>query len=160
MMQNGHDPKERLLVRLLGSLFIGALLLTGCSTDTAENQPRDVLVAGTPRDQVIAKLGAPIRSGEKAGGKADVFGAAPGYCTEVKIQRVVAHVLNDVFSVGLYELLGGPDKPIACGPLEFEVFYDQTDRVRSVVTSGGEEQGRAAPESQGNSNGPPANEPR
>jgi hypothetical protein len=90
-----------------------AVALTGCSVVMAVKQPPkknlEVLKPGTERDLVIAELGKPVLTEDiPGGGKKDVFTFVQGYTKGAKASRAVFHGVADLFTVGLWEVVGTP----------------------------------------------------
>ncbi len=113
-------------------------LLIGCSPVMAARQPdaKDlgVLAGGVPRAQVIAELGAPVWSETKDGVKTDIFAFTQGYSTGAKVSRTIVHAVFDVFTLGLWEVVGTPIEAIASGTkTKIQVTYDEQDRVKTVT---------------------------
>ena len=154
----GHQLKN--FVGFAGPILPLASLIalnSGCSVYMASTQPgeRDmsVLKEGASRSQVIAALGAPIWSGEKGGDKIDVFRFTQGYSKGAKVARALFHGVADVFTLGLWEVLGTPIEAIASGTeTKVEVTYDKDERVKTfqVTEVGGEK----PPQSQSTDVGP------
>ncbi|MCB9747857.1 MAG: hypothetical protein H6755_05550 [Candidatus Omnitrophica bacterium] len=123
--------KLKLTVLALISL---AVLNTGCSVFMAAKQPEKknlkVLSLGTPRTHVIAELGAPEYSEEKNGIKVDIFSFQQGYSKGAKVGRAFFHGTADIFSLGLWEVIGTPVEAIADGKqMKIEIIYDEDDKV-------------------------------
>lgn len=122
----------------LSLLMAVALLIgSGCSVYMAAKQPRakdlSVLKEGTPRSHVIAELGAPAWSGEKGGNKVDVFAFTQGYSAGAKAGRAFFHGAADVFTLGLWEVIGTPVESVASGTeMKVEVIYDGNDQVKAA----------------------------
>lgn len=132
------------------AIAVSALALTmfmtpGCAVYMAANQPSkkdvSVLKAGSPRSTVIAELGPPVHTSERAGGKVDIYNFVQGYSGVEKGARAVLHGAADVFTLGLWEVIGTPIEGAANGTkISVEVLYDKEDRVVKVVPiKGGEE---------------------
>lgn len=114
-----------------------ASLTASCSVFMAANQPQrkdvHVLDRGTPRNAVIAELGAPAYTRVEAGQKCDVFSFVQGYSTGAKVSRTVLHGTADVLTFGLWEVAGTPIEAVADGTkVKVEVFYDADDAVEHV----------------------------
>ena len=129
--------------QLVVCLMLGAAL-PGCAVYMAANQPdkKDlgVLKAGTPRNAVVAELGAPIQSMEKAGVKVDLYTFTQGYSGLEKGSRAVLHGAADVLTLGIWEVVGTPIEGVANGTkVSVEVTYDKQDRVATVVPIRGQE---------------------
>ncbi|HEX8948570.1 MAG TPA: hypothetical protein VF790_06390 [Dissulfurispiraceae bacterium] len=144
MMQKtawGSRPLLVLLPTLLGIMLFAS---SGCSVYMAAKQPgkKDlaVLKTGTPRSHVIAELGQPVFSEIKNGAKADVFAFRQGYSSGVKAGRAFIHGVADVFTLGLWEVVGTPVESVATGSdLKLQVLYDESDLVQSYETIGPKE---------------------
>lgn len=92
-----------------------------------------MLEAGHARADVVAELGKPLLSEEKEGKKVDIFTFTQGYSKGNKVGRAVFHGVADVFSFGLWEVVGTPTEAIANGKeIKVEVLYDQDDKVEKV----------------------------
>ncbi len=110
-------PKSNCLRYFLGLVFSAGLMLlptTGCSVYMAATQPdkKDLSAlssAGMPRAHVIAKLGAPTASTKHEDGTlTDVYEFHEGSSGGWKAGRAVFHAVADVFTIGLWEIVGTP----------------------------------------------------
>ena len=124
-------------VVLSGLLCWAMLFSSGCSVFMAAKQPPkrnlDVLNQGTVRGEVLAELGAPLVTEQKDGKKVDIFKFRQGYTKGVKVSRALFHGVADVFSLGLWEVVGTPTEMIADGKeMKIEVMYDKDDHVEQV----------------------------
>ena len=119
-------------------LLIGVCLSSsGCSVVMAAKQPgkKDltVLDRGTPRANVIGELGTPKWSEEENGKKVDIFTFVQGYSTGAKVGSAAFHGVADVFSFGLWEVVGTPTEAIFDGTeMKVKVVYDGNEMVESV----------------------------
>lgn len=119
-------------------LLLAGMLLSSCSIIMAATQPgrKDlaVLTEGTPRPQVAAALGTPAWSGKDVhGSEVDVFQFVQGYSGGVKAARTTWHLAADVFSIGLWELIGTPIESSYSGTkMNAVVTYDEQQRVKSA----------------------------
>ncbi len=116
---------------------IGLICFSGCSVVMATKQPGykdlSVLDSGHRRADVVAELGTPLLTEEKDGKKVDIFAFTQGYSKGNKVGRAVFHGVADVFSFGLWEVVGTPTEAIANGKeMKVEVTYDQDDKVEKV----------------------------
>lgn len=135
------------LTRFLAKLGFAVVLahgLSGCAVYMAANQPdkKDVgiLKSGTPRNAVLAELGTPIETTIRGGAKVDVFTFTQGYSSLEKGGRAVLHGAADVFTLGLWEVIGTPIEGYANGTkVSVEITYDREDRVVRVVPIRGQE---------------------
>ena len=121
-----------------------ALLATGCSVYMAANQPGkkdlSILKEGTTRGHIIAELGPPIHTEEQFGGRMDIYKFVQGYDGAVKAGRALFHGTADLFTLGLWEIVGTPVEGFADGAeVKVEVYYDSSDKVRSVNAISGSE---------------------
>lgn len=112
---------------------------TGCSVVMAAKQPDekniDLFVKGTPRDNLLAEFGPPISSEIRDGKKTEIFKFIQGYSGGAKAGRALFHGAADVFTLGLWEVVGPPIEGSFDGDeMAFKVIYDASDRVEEVVT--------------------------
>lgn len=104
--------KKHMSIGALGLLVI--LFTLGCSAYKAMNQPDEknldkILAMGSDRDLVRAELGQPISYGKDSeGNETEVYSFVDGYSTATKSSRAVFHFAADVFTIGLWELVGNP----------------------------------------------------
>jgi hypothetical protein len=129
------------VITILVSLFL--LAFNGCSVYMAAKQPTrknlEVFSPGTPRSLVLAEIGQPQASETKAGKRVDVFSFIQGYSKGAKAGRAFFHGAADVFTLGLWEVVGTPTEAIFDGQkVAYEVTYDASDKVEKVVTLVGE----------------------
>ena len=127
-------------LRRIIRLCIVALLameMAGCSVYMAATQPSkkdlNVLKVGTPRNVVVAELGAPIESKKHGARTIDIYKFTQGYHGVFKGARAVGHGAADVVTLGLWELIGTPIEGAADGTeMTVEVTYDQSLHVLST----------------------------
>jgi outer membrane protein assembly factor BamE (lipoprotein component of BamABCDE complex) len=99
-----------------------------------------VLTNGVDRSRVIAELGTPLVTDEKDGKKTDTFYVRQGYSTGAKAGRAVFHAVADVFTCGLWEVVGTPVEAVAHGTdVKVSVCYDKNGNVEKVTTYSGNE---------------------
>jgi len=119
------------------ALFICLLFLTGCSVGMAmsgkDQKDDSILYPGAPRDVVIAKLGPPESSttNEKEE-RVDSYYIVKG--NKPSTGRAVAHAALDVFTFGLWEVIGTPME-MGAGSEEHSrvlVIYDKNDKIKDV----------------------------
>lgn len=127
---------SRTVLGMLGVCAIVLMATTGCSVFMAAKQPDakdlSVLNPGTPRQMLLAELGAPVWSGEREGSKVEVYSFVDGYSRAAKAARAFFHGAADVFTLGLWEVIGTPAEAIFSGKkMTVEVVYDDVDRVRT-----------------------------
>lgn len=133
------------------SLFAAAAMLglTGCSVFMAAKQPpkKDlgVLNVGTARGMVLAELGQPVAAETRDGAKVDVFSFTQGYSKPAKAGRALFHGAADIFTLGLWEVVGTPTEAVFDGSkMALEVAYDENDRVAKVVNLQADQQAALA----------------
>jgi hypothetical protein len=98
------------------------------------------LKTGTARNAVIAELGTPVQTTTRSGVKVDLFTFVQGYSGVEKGGRAVLHGAADVFTLGLWEVVGTPIEGYNNGTkVSIEVTYDKADRVVQVVPIRGQE---------------------
>ncbi|MBZ0159801.1 hypothetical protein [Candidatus Methylomirabilis sp.] len=120
------------------ALVVAGMLLSSCSIFMAATQPgpKDlaVLTEGTSRPQVAAALGTPAWAGKNDQGlDVEVFQFVQGYSGGVKAARTTWHLAADVFSIGLWELIGTPIESSYSGTkMNAVVIYDEHQKVKSV----------------------------
>ncbi|NOR10465.1 MAG: hypothetical protein GQ541_03135 [Desulfovibrionaceae bacterium] len=115
------------------------LLNTGCSVYMAANQPGlknvELLRVGTSRDLLVSEFGEPVSSGVDGDGREyDKFSFVQGYSSGAKAGRVIFHVVADVLTHGLWELLGTPLEATFDGDkITYEITYDRNDRIAQII---------------------------
>ena len=124
-------------VRALVCWTLLVVATPGCAVVLAAKQPDakdlSVLTPGTPRSMVVGELDPPVWSGERAGAKVEVFAFVDGYSKATKAARAFFHAAADVFTLGLWEVVGTPTEAIFTGSkMKVEVVYDTHDQVVSV----------------------------
>ena len=130
-----RDLKSCILFLLVG-LF--AMYASGCSVFMAATQPGlknvELFKEGVPRSLIIAEFGLPITSETKKGHKCEIFKFVQGYSSGAKAGRAVFHGAADVFTLGLWEVVGTPTEGVFKGDeMVYEVCYDENDRVKEVT---------------------------
>jgi hypothetical protein len=128
----------------LSLLCLLLIFFTGCSVVMATQQPSrkdfSVLTKGVDRSRVVAELGTPLTTEVKDGKRTDVFAVRQGYSTGSKVGRALFHGVADVFTLGLWEVVGTPVEAIASGTdVKVGVCYDKNDRVEEIITYSGKE---------------------
>jgi len=115
-----------------------ALAAAGCSVAMAAHQPsrKDVglFTHGVPRNLVVGEVGAPVSSETKGGKRVDVYAFTQGYSKAARVGRTIGHGAADVFTLGLWEVVGTPTEAAFNGSrVVYEVTYDASDRIENVV---------------------------
>lgn len=126
----------RKLVFLFTVLVI-SIFCDGCSVFMAARQPDkkdlQLLNTGTPRPQVLAELGTPIKTCIENDQLSDTYVFRQGYGKGARWARGVLHGTADILTLGLWEMVGTPIELIADGDdVELNVFYDQGQRVTYI----------------------------
>ncbi len=126
------------LTMIIGLLAAGSLSQAGCAVWMAAKQPPkkdlSVLLAGTPRSQLLAELGQPVTTETRDGKRVDVFVFTQGYSKPAKAGRALFHGAADVFTLGLWEVVGTPTEAVFNGTkMSYEVIYDENDQVDKVI---------------------------
>ncbi len=112
---------------------------SGCSVFMAAKQPdkKDVglFKVGTPRSMLLAEFGLPtVAETREDGRKYEIFSFTQGYSTGAKAGRAVFHGAADVFTLGLWEVIGTPTEATFDGSeMAYEVRYDAEDKVDQVI---------------------------
>lgn len=121
------------------TLFLIAVLLTqqGCAVFMAARQPgrkdTSLFKTGTSRSLLIAEFGAPSTTEERNGKKYEIFKFTQGYSGPAKVGRALFHGTADIFSLGLWEVVGTPTEMVFDGTeTAYEVSYDENNRVDNV----------------------------
>jgi hypothetical protein len=126
--------------QFVSSLVLAGLALAaaGCSVAMAAHQPsrKDVrlFAHGVPRNLVVGEVGAPIATEMKGGKRVDVYSFTQGYSKGARVSRTIGHGAADVFTLGLWEVVGTPTEAAFNGKrMVYEVTYDASDRIENVV---------------------------
>ncbi|HDZ76521.1 MAG TPA: hypothetical protein ENH41_00340 [Candidatus Omnitrophica bacterium] len=126
------------VIRFFVLSFCLVFMLSGCSVFMAAKQPgkKDISLfkVGTSRSLLIAEFGAPIISEERNGKKYELFKFTQGYGGASKVGRAMFHGAADVFTLGLWEVVGTPTEMVFDGSeMAYEVSYDADNRVETVA---------------------------
>ena len=124
---------------LYSAILITVLILpvSGCSVFLAAQQPPAKNVAlftvGTPRNELLAEFGPPFISEKNEGKKIEIFIFVQGYSKVAKSGRILFHAAADVFTLGLWEIIGTPTELYFDGTeMAFHVSYDEHERIEEV----------------------------
>ena len=123
---------------LLLTALVAVLLVNGCSVFMAAKQPGKLDVSlfkvGNPRALLLAEFGLPVVSETKDGKKVEIFKFKQGYSSGSKAGRAVFHGVADVFTLGLWEVVGTPAEGAFDGnDMAYQVTYDKDERISEVV---------------------------
>ncbi len=130
---------------LLAVLFGMALEIEGCGVYMAYTQPSQIDVdefrsEGTSRAYVMAKLGPPTASTTTPeGGKEDIYQFYEGSDSTWKSVRGTFHLLADLFTAALWEIVATPmEYAIRGDKITAAATYDKNERLVSMRTLGRE----------------------
>lgn len=139
-------PPSTVGIRPLAACIALSFATLGCAVVMAANQPgkKDlrVLERGSPRTAVVAELGQPTFTEDDPEGRYchETYVFEQGYSGVAKGSRAAFHFVADVFTLGLWELVGTPTEMVFDGTeVSLEVLYDEDDRVQSVCVFSGRE---------------------
>lgn len=115
-----------------------AFNISGCSSVMALKQPSkknmQVLNHGVARENVIAYLGAPSTSDVKGDERVDIYNFKQGYSGGWKASRAVFHLVMDVFTLFIWEIIGMPAEAIFDGnEMSVKVVFDENDKVKDFM---------------------------
>lgn len=122
----------------IAALVVAGMVLSSCSPYLAYNQPGrkelGVLTEGSHQSLVRAELGTPVWTGkDEQGSDIDIFQFVQGYSAGAKAARFVWHTAADVFSIGLWEIIGYPIESTYSGTkMNAVITYDAYQKVKSV----------------------------
>jgi hypothetical protein len=128
---------NRVIAGVLLAVF--CVSASGCSVVMAARQPDKknlkCLDVGTPRDNVLAELGKPITTETDAQkNKVDIFQFKQGFDTCTKTARALVHGAADVFTLGLWEVVGTPSEAFfGAKSMAIKIIYDESDKVKEVT---------------------------
>jgi len=126
--------KKYILILVALSMFS-----SGCSVFMAAKQPNkkdiELFRVGTPRSMLLAEFGLPTAAETREDGKKyEIYSFTQGYSTGAKAGRAVFHGAADVFTLGLWEVIGTPTEGVFDGnEMAFEVRYDTDNKVDQVI---------------------------
>jgi len=118
------------------------LLLTSCSVYMAANKPSkkdlNVLDIGTPRDVILGEFGPPNKTIHNEEGElVESWSFKQGDSTGVKVVKTAFHAAADVFTLGLWEVVGTPAEIILEQDLRtYIVTFDKDENVKGVKVLG------------------------
>ncbi len=118
-------------------VILGSLLLQGCAVSMAaqgQNGPdMEVVKRQQTRDDVERMLGLPVETIRRSNSeRVDLYVVEAK--TEPDMARAARHAAVDLFTFGLWELVGGPVEAYQGRRQRVVVQYDESDRVVSVMT--------------------------
>lgn len=128
-----------MLKKLLIVFILSIFSLTGCSVYMASKQPDkkniELFKVGTPRSMLLAEFGNPVASEVREDGqKYEIFSFTQGYSGAARTGRALFHGAADVFTLGLWEVIGTPTEGAFDGTeMAYEVRYDENSKVDQVL---------------------------
>jgi hypothetical protein len=133
------QPKSKSSLWRLIAVALSIPIFSSCAVVMATKQPPlknlEVLKPGTERDLVVAELGMPMSSEKTEAGKKEIFTFVQGYSKGAKASRAVFHGAADVFTLGLWEVIGTPLEGGFDGKkITVRVIYDSSDKVKESTT--------------------------
>jgi hypothetical protein len=130
-------PVRRLQAALC--LALAASVLSGCAAGIVLSRPNrqrlNLVEPGRSRDFVLQEVGQPEQTtlAPGSGEKTDLFVFAKALAPGWKISRTFVHVVLDMATIFLWELVAFPIETASVGtPVKMEVVYDQGEQVKSV----------------------------
>lgn len=143
MRRAAHDSGRMLtLVIVTGCLLLPT---SACSVYMAASQPDKKNLSalestGMHRDTVVAQLGAPTSSTEHPDGtRTDVYEFYEGSATGWKVGRATFHAVADVFTLGLWEIIGTPTEMVIKGDKRIaRARYDRNSILTEFEVLGAE----------------------
>lgn len=126
----------RLLVAFAGMLSCCGLN-SGCSVMMAARAPDkkdlSLLQPGVNRSLIVTELGPPLQSESDETGTHDIYSFKQGYSAPVRTTRFVGHLVADISTFALWELVGWPLESVLQGEeIRARVDYDQQAKARRV----------------------------
>ena len=125
----------RILVCAL-SIGVASLLSSGCGMYMAFTQPPKVdtgalEAGGLSRDIVIERLGVPKSSTKNVdGSREDIFEYYEGSASGWKIGRGIFHLLADIATLALWEIIATPTEYVIKGDkITAQADFNNTDRM-------------------------------
>ena len=126
---------------IIRQLVAGALMvsmLSGCSIYMAASQPQakkiSLFKVGTPKSLLMAEFGTPQAKITRKGKEYEIYAFETGSHTGVKAAKVGAYAVANVFTLGLWEVVGTPlETLIRSTDMAYEVSFDKNDLVDHVA---------------------------
>ncbi len=120
--------------------MLGIMLLSSCSVGMAlsgkEEMNTSILYPGVPREAVISRIGEPESSdSDEEGNHIDTYTIVKG--NEPSTTRAVVHGTLDVFTLGLWEIMGTPFEVIEGVKTNSQlvIYYDSEERIKEIQSS-------------------------
>jgi hypothetical protein len=128
---------KNVILRSICLILLGSTI--GCSVFMAANQPDakdiDLFKPGTNRELILGEFGTPMHSETNGDGQLEeIYKFTQGYSGGAKAGRALFHGAADVFTLGLWEIVGTPIEGANDGDeLSFKVTYDESKTIVSVT---------------------------
>ncbi len=125
--------------------------LTGCSVFMAANQPGyknvEIIKQGTYRTQMINEFGAPVKTSKNPDGTVcDIYSFTQGYSGGAKTVRAITHGIADLFTLGLWEVIGTPSELVFTGSnVSYQTCYSKDETITTILLLTPENDGRGRP---------------
>jgi hypothetical protein len=118
--------------------------LCSCSVFMAATQPdkKDlaILKPGVHQSVIRSEFGVPVWQGEEDGAPVDLFSFKQGYSKWAKAGRALFHGTADLFTIGIWEIVGTPIEVFESGKdSTVKVFYDRELRAQGMIIQVGTE---------------------
>ena len=131
---------KRFKLLTIVNMMLGVMLLSSCSVGMAlsgkEEMNTSILYPGVPREAVISRIGEPEHSApDEEGNYVDTYTLVRG--NEPSTTRAVVHGTLDVFTLGLWEIMGTPFEAIEGAETKSEIVihYDSEERIKRIQTT-------------------------
>lgn len=135
----------------IATLLLSTMGIAGCSVFMAANQPGyknvEIIRQGTYRTQMINEFGAPVKTTKNPDGTVcDIFSFTQGYSGGAKTVRAITHGLADLFTLGLWEVIGTPSELVFTGNnVSYQTCYSKDETITTIVLLTPENDGRGRP---------------
>jgi hypothetical protein len=132
--------------------LVGVCFLCSCSVFMAATQPDKkelaILKPGVHQFVIRSEFGVPVWQGEEDGAPVDLFKFKQGYSKWTKAGRALFHGTADLFTFGIWEIVGTPIEVFESGKdATVKVYYDRELKAhRMVIQVGTDENVIAASE--------------
>ena len=125
-------------ILILCVIITVSFINSGCAVYMATQQPnkKDVSLfrTGTPRGLILAEFGLPQYEEKKDGKRMEIYKFNKGYGKGAKVGRAFAHGVADVFTFGLWEVVGTPTEVVFDGKeMAYQIHYNEDDKIETVV---------------------------
>jgi len=138
-------------ISIKSAIFLAVVNLGGCSVFMAANQPGhknvEIIKQGTYRTQMINEFGAPVKTTKNPDGTVcDIYSFTQGYSGGAKTVRAITHGLADLFTLGLWEVIGTPSELVFTGSnVSYQACYSKDETITTILLLTPENDGRGRP---------------